>query len=190
MPSVSLTIWTNKRCRILDEIEDAHQSIGGSGRGRRFATLQVNYAYAMLLSSQFQAFCRDLHTECANAMTVSIPSSDLAVVMMDALIRDRKLDRGNANPGNLGSDFGRFGLPFWECVIKQDARNKDRQRHLDNLNEWRNAIAHDDFSRISSGIALRLRRVRTWRGACNCLVFAFDETMYQYLATLNGTPPW
>ncbi len=190
MPSVSLTIWSGKRTRILDEIEDAHQSIGGSGRGRRFATLQVNYAYAMLLSSQFQAFCRDLHTECANAMTVCVPDPDLGAILVEALIRERKLGRGNANPGNIGSDFARFGLPFWEDVLKLDVRNKSRQLHLESLNEWRNAIAHDDFTRILSGSMLRLSRVRAWRGACDKLAMAFDQTMYHYLSTLNRTSPW
>ncbi len=190
MPSVSLTIWSNKRCRVLDEIEDAHQSIGGAGRGRRFATLQVNYAYTMLLSSQFQAFCRDLHSECANAMAAVIPNASLGTILREALIRERKLDRGNANPGNIGSDFVRFGLPFWENVLKLALRNKSRQRHLDALNEWRNAIAHDDFTRFTVGSVLRLSRVRAWRNACNNLANAFDETMFQHLYLLNGVKPW
>lgn len=53
----------NLRARALDEIEAAHASVGGTGPGRRYATQQSNQAYAMLLASQFQGFCRDLHTE-------------------------------------------------------------------------------------------------------------------------------
>ena len=61
--SVALQRWMFKAQSALDEIEAAHQAIGGARRGRRYATLQVNHAYAMLLSSQFQGFCRDLHSE-------------------------------------------------------------------------------------------------------------------------------
>ena len=51
------------RRRALDEIEAAHASVGGTGPGRRYATQQINQAYAVLLASQFQGYCRDLHTE-------------------------------------------------------------------------------------------------------------------------------
>jgi hypothetical protein len=37
--------------------------------------------------------------------------------------RDRKLDKGNANPGNLGNDFNRLGLEFWDEVKKLGTRN-------------------------------------------------------------------
>src|SRR5271155_4208753 len=63
MPSESLRRWNDVRIHALNEIEGAHESVGGSERGRRYATQQINYAYAAILSSQFQAFCRDLHSE-------------------------------------------------------------------------------------------------------------------------------
>lgn len=181
MPSVSLTIWSGKRTRILDEIEDAHQSIGGSGRGRRFATLQVNYAYAMLLSSQFQAFCRDLHTECAEQMVASVGNVSLRRYLHANLVQDRKLDRGNPNPGNIGSDFSRFGLVLWDGLSMRHPRTGNRKRHLEELNIWRNAIAHDDFSRTSVGGPLHLRRVRAWRNACEKLAISLEEVMFDHL---------
>lgn len=49
----------------LGEIAAAHTAVGGQGSGRRYATQEINHAYAVLLSSQFQRFCRDLHTEAA-----------------------------------------------------------------------------------------------------------------------------
>ena len=189
MPSVSLTIWTGKRCRVLDEIECAHHSIGGSGRGRRFATLQVNCAYAMLQPSQFQAFCRDLHTECAGQMVASMGNANLRRYLHASLVRDRKLDRGNPNPGNIGSDFSRFGLVLWDDLSKCHPRTSSRKRHLEDLNEWRNAIAHDDFSQTTAGGALHLRRVTTWRNACEKLAISIDETMFDHLRQLNGVDP-
>src|ERR1700682_173538 len=68
---------TSKMARLrrleLDEIVEAHRAVGGSGRGRRHATEQVNHAYAVLLSSQFQGFCRDLHSECARHIVQQVP---------------------------------------------------------------------------------------------------------------------
>ena len=62
MPSKALLAWKSDRARSLDEIENAHASIGGTGPGRRYATQQMNQAYAVMVASQFQGFCRDLHT--------------------------------------------------------------------------------------------------------------------------------
>src|SRR5688572_17317701 len=73
MPSRSLLRWQGERAEALVEIEGAHASVGGSGPGRRYATQQLNHAYAMLLSSQFQGFCRDLHSECVEFILAAIP---------------------------------------------------------------------------------------------------------------------
>jgi hypothetical protein len=60
MPSTSYRRWTTIRSSALDEIANAHSAVGGTGPGRRYATQQINQAYAVLLASQFQGFCRDL----------------------------------------------------------------------------------------------------------------------------------
>src|ERR1700691_2909600 len=99
MPSASLERWRIERQVALDEIESAHQSIGGSGRGRRYATLQINYAYTMLLSSQFQAFCRDLHNECVVFLVQGLRPVEWSSIVRSALVRSRKLDHGNPSPG-------------------------------------------------------------------------------------------
>ncbi len=72
MPSASFRTWAGPRAAKLDEIEAAHAALTGSGRGRRWATEQVNHAYAVLLSSQFQAFCRDLHSECIDGLVGAV----------------------------------------------------------------------------------------------------------------------
>ena len=51
---------------MLDEIAGADAAVGGAARGRRYATQQINRAYAVLLASEFQGFCRDLHSECVD----------------------------------------------------------------------------------------------------------------------------
>jgi hypothetical protein len=102
------------------------------------------------------------------------------------------LDRGNPNPGNIGSDFNRFGLAFWHEVDHQDSRNAARQVLLVELNEWRNAIAHQDFNPAVLGGSTRLPlvQVKAWRNACHGLAIAFDTVMHDWLQSLTGTAPW
>ena len=190
MPSVSLQTWNVKRAAALDELEAAHRSLGGARRGRRYTTQQINQAYAMLLSSQFQGFCRDLHSEAANHFVQNVPVG-LRTALRNVLVQNRKIDQGNPNPGNLGADYNRFGLSFWDEVKTRDARNPARQNQLIDLNKWRNAIAHQDFdATILGSVVLPLRRVREWRKACNEMATCFDEVMSTHLQAVNGIVPW
>ena len=191
MPSRSLTYWQTTRSQALDEIEHAHRSVGGTGPGRRYATQQINYAYAMLLSSQFQGFCRDLHSESIDQIIPGISPASMRIPLQREFALHRKLDTGNPNPGNIGADFNRLGLPFWSFVEANDARNSARQALLEELNRWRNAIAHHDFSPAILGSAvLRLAEVRNWRSACAGLAISFDEVMRQYIQSTIGISPW
>src|SRR5436189_605038 len=116
MPSESLQAWSTGRRAALDEVEAAHRSVGGTGRGRRYLTQQINQAYAVLLSSQFQGFCRDLHTECAECLVAPVTSPVLKEIYRRNLLAGRRLDTGNPTRGNIGADFNRLELPFWAAV--------------------------------------------------------------------------
>ena len=135
-----------RRRATLDEIVNVHAAVGGKGPGRRYATEQVNNAYAVLLSSQFQKFCRDLHSEAADYVARQVPMA-IRTIVLSRFTDSRKLDTGNPNPWNLGADFGRFGLPFWDDVKTTSRLNRNRKRKLEQLNVWRNAIGHHDFSK-------------------------------------------
>jgi hypothetical protein len=188
VPSRALHRWKNDAQDALDEIEEAHRAVGGVGRGRRYATLQVNHAYVTLLSSQFQGFCRDLHTEAVAVFVGAITPAVLRAIVRNQLVQGRKLDSGNPNPGNLGSDFGRLGMAFWPAVTALDRRNPVRQAALETLNTWRNAVAHQDWSTV--GPNLRLNQVQAWRAACRALATHFDAGVGTYLAGLVGAAPW
>jgi hypothetical protein len=191
MLSASLRTWTGPRAAKLDEIEAAHAALSGSGRGRRWATEQVNHAYAVLLSSQFQAFCRDLHSECVGSFVRGISAQPMARVVRAQLVLSRRLDRGNPTPGNIGADFDRLGLKLWPAVRHLDSRNASRQLRLEQLSGWRNAIAHQDFGRaVLVPTRLHLPTVRAWRRACNSLARSFDRVMRSYLASITGSEPW
>src|SRR5438093_2420675 len=114
MPSTSHRQWRTVRASALDEIAHAHVAVGGTARGRRYTTQQVNRAYAMLLASQFQGFCRDLHSECIDhILGVLAPPPALLILVRAEFTRGRQLDRGNAQSSSLGADFGRLGIDFW-----------------------------------------------------------------------------
>jgi hypothetical protein len=191
MPSRSFQHWATVRAASLDEIEAAHRALGGTGPGRRVATQQINFAYAILLSAQFQGFCRDLHVECADFLAGFIPLPALRDLCRADLHGNRRLDRGNPNPGTIGADFARLGLTFWPTVEAHDSRSRQRKGSLEELNEWRNAIAHQDFSSPRLGGArLQLRQVRDWRNACDSLAVSFDQVMREHLRTVVGSAPW
>jgi hypothetical protein len=193
MPSLALQDWSGRRAAALDEIEHAHRSVGGTGRGRRYLTQQINQAYAVLLSSQFQGFCRDLHAECVEHLAASIVSPILLATYRDNLSFGRKLDTGNPNPGNIGSDFNRLGLWFWPAVDADHPRNPQRSRGLATLNRWRNAIAHHAFAPDmyrGGRLSLHLAEVQNWRRACDGLARSFDTVLHTHLLGATGVAPW
>jgi hypothetical protein len=77
-------------------------------------------------------------------------------------------------------------------VYALDARNERRRELLQELVDWRNAIAHQDFDPVAPGGSptLQLGRVRGWRSAVNALTRYFDQAMYNYLQALLGAAPW
>jgi hypothetical protein len=108
MPSAAFQDWMTARAVALDGIEDAYRSLRGSGPGRKTTAQQLNRWYAVMLSSEFQAFCRDLHTECARSLVALVSPPDLRRALYATVVLGRKLDTGNANPGNIGG--GAVGL--------------------------------------------------------------------------------
>jgi hypothetical protein len=191
MPSNSLLQWSGVRATALDEIEAAHASVGGTGRGRRYATQQINRAYAVLLASEFQGFCRDLHSECTDHVVATGRAATWAIIRAQ-FQWGRSLDRGTAQASAIGSDFGRLAVSFWDNVYGLHAANERRRALLDELIRWRNAIAHNDFDPAIFGPnpVLHLAEVRGWRGALKGLCPAFDTVMRNHLTGVLGLAPW
>lgn len=196
MPSAALIEWQGEGQKTLDNMLAVHRSVGGRGPGRRYATAQVNNLYAVLLSSQFQNYCRRLHSEATGCLANAIlPPARLTVLLR--FTEGRKLETGNPNPGNIGSDFGWFGLKFWDAVKAAPRFRPGDLEGLRHLNVWRNAISHHDFSGddfMDAGFggrtALRLHEVARWRQSCNRLVEIFDQVVGAQLFNLTTSPPW
>jgi hypothetical protein len=81
MPSQAYRQWRASRANELDQLEAAHTLVGGTARGRRYTTQQINRAYAVLLASQFHGFARDLHTEAVIHLVGIIPHLGFRLAM-------------------------------------------------------------------------------------------------------------
>src|SRR5689334_5249240 len=97
MPSRALRNWQTRSRKVLDEVEAAHAVVGGGRGARAFARQQVNQAYVVLLSSQFQRFCRTLYEESIDHVVSRPEHAPLNFVLRELLTGGLKLDRGNAN---------------------------------------------------------------------------------------------
>ena len=95
MTSKPLRDWAKARAAQLDEIRAAHTAVGGSSSGRRYATQQINQAYLVMLSGQFQGFCRDLHGEAADYVVNAAPAA-IQNVIRRQFMSGRCLDRGRS----------------------------------------------------------------------------------------------
>jgi hypothetical protein len=192
MPSRSLRRWQITAGRALNEMEAARLAVRGTGRGRRIAMQQMNQAYVVLLLSQFQLFCRELHEECVDYLVGQLALQPYHGLLNMRFTEGRKLDSGNPNPGNIGSDFGRLGVKLWLELRQLGTRGQMHHRALEMLNHWRNAIAHQDFRNpeLRGRTTIQRTQLRRWRTACNRLAVDMDRVMYAYLSSITGAPPW
>jgi hypothetical protein len=194
--SLALTKWQGLQRAALDDLENAHQQVGGIGPGRRYRTQQLDYAYIVMLAAQFQLFVRNLHDEAAQHLAATADPATAANAILAGLTQGRSLDYGNANPGTIGNNFLRIGLGMWVVLEKKDKRNKDRQKRLEQLNVWRNGVAHQSFDwgkeqlKTVGKTKATLVYIRRWRAACEALSAQFDEVVHDHLVAITGTPPW
>jgi hypothetical protein len=192
MPSDALLAWQNDRVpRLLNvEADCLHlQALHAAAPDR---VQEYIRAYAVLLSSEFQGFCRKLHDDCADKLVASVVPAPLQEVLRLQCRYGRKLETGNPNSGNLGADFNRYNFDFWTAVLAIDPGHAARRHRLAMLNAWRNAIAHHHYDPVELGgtTTLTIVQVRDWRTDCDAFAMTFDEVMRNYLQATTGAPPW
>lgn len=204
MPSKALGSWRSDRLQRLDELLAAHQTVGGSGPGRRWRTRELNWALALRLAGEFQGFARDLHDEAADFFiaTVAAGNADIADVLRERTTTNRQLDRGNAQPGSLGSDFALLGMTLWPALDRASPRQAPRWNiSLERLNKARNAIAHVDDARLvdlrremrlpPGRSPVTLVTVQGWRQHLDRLAETMDDVVSAYLdRLLRHGRPW
>jgi hypothetical protein len=110
-------------------------------------------------------------------------------VLFQALFSERReLDRGNANFGNIVTDFNRFGFAM-KSALDALPGSIDLKRDLHNLNEWRNAAAHQNKV-LPVGGPLTVLMIQGWRSSCDILATALDTIMYDQLRGRLRRIPW
>lgn len=190
MPSQSLSDWFSTRAVVLDDVLGAIGVIRESKQIQRTAIQHLSRSYVVMLSAEFQGFCKDLHRECAVHFAGRVPAGIESVILQQFLAQ-RLLDRGNPNPGNIGGDFNRLGLRLFDEASRADPRVTTWRQELDTLNVWRNAVAHNDYTapRIFAR-TLTMTQLRSWRFACNHLAIVFDCVLGRYLEATTGVRAW
>lgn len=196
MSSRALQSWeVGASATRLDELLGVHVRVAGGSRGRRWATRELNAAIVVHVAAHQQLFCRDLHTEAADALVDAAPTPYKP--MLRRWYTDRRsLDGGNAWPETIDRDFARFDLDVWAVARRRDRRTDGRLDRLRQLNTWRNAIGHQDFSfsteqrGLLAGTDLTLAWARRWRDACTGLARTLDTVVEEHVRTVTGTAPW
>lgn len=177
----------------MDSLEHVHEKMTGKRRGRQYATDQLNLALFVSLAAQFQGFCRDLHDDAAIQIANSLaPGNDEQIpVVLNALVRGRKLDVGNASTGGIGNDFANLGMTFWPDVkARYPTMGPKWNATLDKLNDVRNAIAHSDgdkLTQVRGKQPLSLKTFKRWRSSLHGAASGFDKVVGAYLQDLTGT---
>jgi hypothetical protein len=192
MPSDALLDWQTDRIPRLQNVEVDCLHLEALHVASPDRVQEYIRSYAVLLSSEFQGFCRDLHSECADRLVDSVNPAALRAVLWSQCNYGRKLDTSNPNAGNLGADFSRFGFDFWPAVLSVDPGHAARQQRFAMLNAWRNAIAHHDYdpTRLGGTATLTILQVRAWRADCDSFATAFDAVMRAQLQATTGIAPW
>ena len=199
VPSVALVEWNSRRAQRVQDLLGAHERVGGVGVGRRWRTEQLNWALVLRVAAEFQGYCRDLHDLAAEEIAVQAGqlNGQLQAVVRSMLTEGRRLDGGNANAGNLGSDFGRLGLSLWPEIKRHSERRAAIwNARLDALNDARNAVAHDDTAKLAElaikGYPLsRLATIRRFYSGVSGLALITDRVVADYLRKLlGGASPW
>ncbi len=157
----------------------------------------MNEALVLRLAAEFQGFASDLHDAACDVFAAWTVQGNPAVehVVRSRLREGRDLDRGNAHPGSIGKDFGRFGFEVWPALALRDSSSSRHNQSLDRLNAARNALAHADEAAMaalrSEGFPLVLRTYQRWRHDLDALAGNLDAEVGAQLARLFGRPsPW
>jgi hypothetical protein len=180
--SAALVTWRTTRRARLDALAAA----------RPAAPAHVDRALVLALAAEFQGFTRELHDQAVAAVATALcPTPELHAVVTNALIHQRALDRGNARPTALTSDFRRLALKVWPALTAADPRAHDWRVTLVAVNDARNAIAHADPAGLARLGHLAPSRVDGWRNALDALATALDAVAGRHLAALLTVPePW
>jgi hypothetical protein len=196
MPSAALNKWHSVRVSRITRLRRAHTAYLRTAYGRRTGAEEINHSLVLHLASEFQGFARDLHNEGVAAVVAQLAPADPSrqKVLRIPYVITRKLDRGNATPSVLESDFGLLGFHLWTALSDHDASAGIWLKNLEALNRARNGVAHSDDAKIvavvRSGWPLTLASIDVWQNSLDALAGALDNVLGRYLKNLLGKHVW
>src|SRR4051812_36379355 len=148
MGSTALAAWTTTAAGRFDQLLAMHLQATGDKPGRRWGTTQFNRGLMVILVSQLQAYCRDLH-DCAVREHVKAAVAGQKQLLEVRLTEGRKLDVGNPRRSALGADFGRLGFSLIDQLKSARSDAEADLEDLDTLVDFRNAVAHANETLIA-----------------------------------------
>ena len=198
MPSDAIERWLSERAEALDSLVSVHAKVTGRRVGRKYDTKHLNRALFVALSAEFQGFSRDLHegaaVHIANSLQALPSNARVVPVVLDALVKGRRLDRGNADFSALVTDFSTLGMNLGDELRRRyPARTAGWERTIRALNSARNGVAHSDVRKLTTADrdhGLTLATFRRWRSSLSGAAHAMDQVVGAYLMDLTGTQPW
>ena len=190
MPSQALTDWMTVRLMRLNEFD--HQ-ISNNVPPLSLTLQDGNLrAYVMLLSADFQGFCRDLYSECTQKFATAL-TPELATVMQFQCSANRLLEKTNPSYKAIKSDFGRFGIIVANALAPDQmtkANNDRRKTHLERLGLWRNYCAHHNPAEPQKAGVFSLAAVREWKVSCAEFAAELDRIMGDFIKAQTKVQPW
>jgi hypothetical protein len=195
MASNALNEWSTWSLQRLAELEHVHATHTGTGPGRKWGTTQLNRSLFVVLSAQFQSYCRDLHNDAVQVQVdTAVPAQRTMLKLL--LTQGRKLETGNARRSAIGSDFVRLGFDFVGDLKAKGPATIQRLDRLEVLLDYRNAIGHGDESKITAieddgEIAATKASYLKYRQAINALAGTMDAVAAVRLSQVLGIGrPW
>jgi hypothetical protein len=192
MPPNSLLQWQGDRLPRLDFVDAQVTAITTANPPNPQLIDENLRGYVMLISAHFQGFCRDLHTECVQAVANAVPAPML-LIFQTLCGRDLELDGANARYASIKADFERFGFDL-TIALRADPvtrpLNDGLITRINHLNAWRNYAAHHNKLPPEHGGPFTLATIQTWKNSCNDLATVLDGVMYNQLSTVTGKTPW
>ena len=171
------------------------RGVRGAGAPERAVRRHVVDGAIVLLAGHFQRYCRGVYGEAVGFLAEEVRPTAAGGVLGVLLMEGRALAKGNARAEALSKDFGRLDLNLWDALERHDPRNVGRRHRLDQLNTWRNAVAHQDVPPAASAALIRgtdrdVRSLRTWRHSCSALAHDIDIVVNQHMVVLAGRRAW
>lgn len=182
MPSVALTQWRGERSVLLGVVAE---QCAATPAGTLLAGENLKAA-VVLLSSHLQGYCRDLYTECAQAISSKMRAS-LQLMVQRQFLAQLALDVGNATWANIRRSFLRLEWDFEPATLLPGEGWVVST--LGDLNAWRNVVAHSGDVAQAPG-SLDFARWSRWREACGRLAVSLDAGAYNHLRQVLRRRPW